>query len=617
MNYSIFDIETDGLVSTKIHCLCAREFKNGVIKDHTITDYNEMRKFLAEQNILVGHYITIFDIPELERILGIKINARIIDTLGVSWYLYPTRDSHGLEDWGIELGIAKPEIKDWQNLTVEEYVHRCQEDVKINTKLFHKQVHYLKAIYREEGIDRILNYISFKMDCAREQEQVRWKLDEEKCRTVLEKLERDKLAKIEALKAVMPKKTLYRIAKKPKMYIKQDGTLSAKGEVWQNLLEELSLPPEYEGEIKIVKGEEEPKPTSHTQVKAWLDSLGWIPRTFKFVKDDLHNITKQIPQINTGEGVCESVKDLYEREPALENLDGLYVIAHRIGILKGFLRDKSEDGYLKARIAGFTNTMRFMHTELVNLPTVNKPYGEDIRGCLTVPGEEWELCGSDMSSLEDNTKQHYIFFFDPEYVKQMRVPGFDPHLDIAIQGGMLTEMQVAAHKAGTENHGKVRKDAKQVNFSAVYGVGPPKLARTTGWPISKAKMMLQAYWKRNWAVKKVAEACTVITVNNQMWLWNPVSRFFYSLRFDKDRFSTLNQSTGVYCFDNFVMQTRRRNIKICGQFHDEIAFPLLKVHREEVKQKLKDSIKAVNDKLKLNVELGISMDFGKNYAETH
>ena len=99
MNYSIFDIETDGLVSTKIHCLCAREFKNGVIKDHTITDYNEMRKFLAEQNILVGHYITIFDIPELERILGIKINARIIDTLGVSWYLYPTRDSHGLEDW--------------------------------------------------------------------------------------------------------------------------------------------------------------------------------------------------------------------------------------------------------------------------------------------------------------------------------------------------------------------------------------------------------------------------------------------------------------------------------------------------------------------------------------
>jgi hypothetical protein len=73
-----------------------------------------------------------------------------------------------------------------------------------------------------------------------------------------------------------------------------------------------------------------------------------------------------------------------------------------------------------------------------------------------------------------------MYFYDPEYVTQMRVPGFDPHLDIALQGKMPLE-QVEAHKAGTEDHSNVRKDAKQVNFGAVYGVGPPKLSMTTGW----------------------------------------------------------------------------------------------------------------------------------------
>jgi hypothetical protein len=29
-----------------------------------------------------------------------------------------------------------------------------------------------------------------------------------------------------------------------------------------------------------------------------------------------------------------------------------------------------------------------------------------------------------------------MYFYDPEYVTQMRVPGFTPHLDIALSGKM-------------------------------------------------------------------------------------------------------------------------------------------------------------------------------------
>ena len=63
------------------------------------------------------------------------------------------------------------------------------------------------------------------------------------------------------------------------------------------------------------------------------------------------------------------------RQPALENLDGLFVVRHRIGLLKGFLRDSDANGFIKAEIAGLTNTLRFQHKTVVNLPKVSRTYG--------------------------------------------------------------------------------------------------------------------------------------------------------------------------------------------------------------------------------------------------
>ena len=48
------------------------------------------------------------------------------------------------------------------------------------------------------------------------------------------------------------------------------------------------------------------------------------------------------------------------------------------------------------------------------------------------------LLGSDMSSLEDRTKQHYMFKHDPEFVEDMTTEGFDPHLDLAVSANAIT-----------------------------------------------------------------------------------------------------------------------------------------------------------------------------------
>ena len=53
------------------------------------------------------------------------------------------------------------------------------------------------------------------------------------------------------------------------------------------------------------------------------------------------------------------------------------------------------------------------------------------------------------------------------------------------------------------------------------------------------------------------------------------------------------------------------------QYHDEIAFHLKEFEQDIVKKKLLDSIEKVNKTVKLNVPLGVSVDFGKTYADVH
>lgn len=628
MKYVIFDIEGNGLLDTitKIHCLSFRRYDNTtLIEKGSFTKYSDISNFIRQEEILVGHNIITYDIPVLEKILHIKINAELIDTLALSWYLYPSRIKHGLELWGDELGVKKPIILDWENLKVSDYVNRCTTDVAINSMLFHKQMFYLLEIYGkdENMIRKLIRYLSFKMDCVREQTEVRCKINRPLIDRSLEELYILQEEKIRVLTEAMPLNIKHKVVKKPAKMLKKDGSSSVTGNKWLNLCYDNNFPQDYEGDITVIVSEEPGNPVSSIQIKNWLFALGWEPITFVYKKNSKDEPI-EVPQIYVDDEVCRSIKTLYPIEPALESLDMLSLINHRIGIFNSFLDNASDDDRVIASMHGFTNTLRIRHKKpVVNLPKIFKFYGEQIRGAIIAP-EGHILCGSDMSSLEDSTKQHYMFFFDPEYVKQMRVPGFDPHLDIAVLAKMLTPEQVEEHKLygatkGEQgvNHSEVRGKAKTVNFAGIYGAGPPKIALSTGMPLRQAQQLHKTYWERNKAVKQVSEACIVKTVGEQKWLFNPVSKFWYSLRIEKDRFSTLNQGTGVYCFDNWVREVRNKGVKIMLQYHDEIAFPLLRGKEEETESILKQAIITVNEKIKLNVELGISVDFGDNYAQIH
>src|SRR5690606_18139863 len=238
---SIFDIEGDGLNPTKIHCLSVFDMPSELDvhgKFRHTTNYNRMREFFTSNRVFVGHNIIRWDIPVIERILGISVKSTLVDTLALSWYLFPDRRTHGLDDWGEEFGVPKPPIDDWNNLSVKEYIHRCNEDVRINTLLWEKQWKLLMKIYKDEKkVWEFIDYLMFKMDCAREQERSRWKLDIDKVKKGISDLTREKELKLSELQKSMPTVPRYYKKTRPLKPFKKDGTYSEYGRKWFQALD--------------------------------------------------------------------------------------------------------------------------------------------------------------------------------------------------------------------------------------------------------------------------------------------------------------------------------------------------------------------------------------------
>jgi len=444
MKFIVLDSESDDLAAnaSKIHVLSWTD--DGCIF-HDTNDYREMRKVLTQKDTMfVCHNAIMHDLPLFNRILGLNLSYKnFVDSLSLSWYINFSRPKHGIDSFGPDYGLEKPKVDDWENLSYYDYAHRCREDVRINWHLWQDLYASMMKLYDndETEVIRFIHYLGFKMDCYREAEENGVYLDVGMAQKYHDELFQLKEDKTEALAGAMPPVKKYKEVSKPAKMEKIDGSLTKKAEEWYDLLKRNKLPINREEPVKVLVSEEKGNPSSDPQLKDWLFSLGWKPKTFKYSKNKNTGEEKRIPQVRKDGELCDSVKDLIEKDPAVEILDGLTVISHRLSVFKSFLSNHKE-GMLTARVKGLTNTLRFKHADpLVNLPGVDKPWGKEIRGVLIPPpGCKW--CGSDMVSLEDTTKRHYMKPLDPDYVEEMSQPGFDPHLNLAMFAGKVTQEQI-------------------------------------------------------------------------------------------------------------------------------------------------------------------------------
>ena len=145
----VFDLEGDGLYEdiTRIWCICAAEVetgesrwffdgrseilgRSGSILDGLI--------FLTSVPTLIGHNIIDYDFRVLKKLHDLTYKGTVVDTLILSQLLRPDRyGGHSLDAWGERVGRKKPEHEDWSRFT-PEMLHRCSEDVAINTLVYRK-----------------------------------------------------------------------------------------------------------------------------------------------------------------------------------------------------------------------------------------------------------------------------------------------------------------------------------------------------------------------------------------------------------------------------------------------------------------------------------------------
>ena len=467
----VFDAEFNSLTPDIIHVLtyAFKDTNSNAWRTVSITDHDRMRKFLTQENAtFIGHNIIQFDIPALEKILNIKVpkSNRFIDTLSLSWYLYPDMKKHSLSTHGAFLGMQKIDIDNWENLPLNDYIRRCERDVTINILMYENMMADFKELYNEKPFHHVIQRLSFKMKCLAMQAKNPFKLDLEFIYDILPKLKSNLDEMHYELKQVMPKVPEYASIKRPSVMYLKNGNLSNPAGKFLNLYFKDNIPitemhrdtakysNNYPEEIKYIKKYKDPNPDSDIQLKSWLKSLGWIPCTYRMeLKGDTKHFIELI--LTKDKALTPSVQSLVSKYPQVQLLEHTGILSDRIATIQRFV-DKAirssnpkhnsiERDHIISTAGGFTNTLRIKHTVVANLPKVRAAYGQYIRRSL-IPDDNMELCEADIKSLENTARNHFIFHYDRPYVDTMSSPDYDSHLDLAVSAGIMTEHEVAFYK---------------------------------------------------------------------------------------------------------------------------------------------------------------------------
>lgn len=711
---TICDIETDGFLEevTKFHVVGLKLHGTDRVTYLKGDDHKRIKSMLdyhIKKNIpIVGHNFITYDVPVLEKLLGVDLSELIvIDTLQLSWYLNTNHKRHSIEalskDYKTDLEKYQVAEGEWLNLSWSDAVLRVTGDVLLNeiiwedfksrledmyslakesidngevggTRVSSDEVIYLDSFIGdsvEDHVERLLTFLMFKADMQRLQELTGWFVDQPYLLESISKLEELVGEAAAALEGIMPKVPQYTKRNEPKNKFLKKGGLSVSGTKWQSLVSRYSDGVKddrgtaevllKDGSYHELTGYAEPNINSHQQVKSFLFSHGWIPQTFKYVRDDVafeawiqskpkkgakhwewsawkdaKPEDRAIPQIRVdvddGKELCESVSELAEEVPEIQYLEEYTVIKHRLDALKGILSRIDSRGYVQASCHGYANTLRLKHrAPIVNLPQAHKKYAAPIRGCL-IAQEGYVLVGSDLSSLENRVGHHFMLPHDPEYVATMNAEDYDAHLYTAWAAKMISEQDMVDYKADVlppfekKRVALARAKGKTTNYASVYGAGAKTIAEGAGVSLKEGEALHTGYWELNWSVKTIASEQVVVTdKRGGKWLINPINGMLYSVRTEKDYFSTLVQGTGSWIFnmwESLIIEKQKAawgKATQTAEMHDEIVWCIKNNPKyvEQLTTFILDAIKEVSEKYLLRREMGCDVQSGIRYSDIH
>lgn len=407
----VLDIETNGLLldCTKFwigytYCIETKEWKG-------FRNANEMVVELNSASLLVGHNIIGFDLPALNLLSTIKLDAsiEIVDTLLLAQLAYYDQDrswSHSLDAYGQRLGFPKGKHNDWTKYSTEMDTY-CKQDVLVTIKLYQhlkrKVNRWLprEALVLEQEVQKIITqqYIGG------------WLFDVDKAQKLhIELLEALEQAEDTLHSIFTPKLLKDGAMRKPKKAFVRQGVLTT-GE-WQP--------------IKLTRF----NPGSGNHIVHWVESL--------YGTQDWIRTEKGNPKTDA-DTLMVMFSDKEWAKPLLHYMEVKKLLGQLAEGDKAWLRHVHSDGRLhgSANILG-TVTGRFTHANpnLAQVPSVRAFKGKESRSLFTVP-DGYVLVGCDASGLELRTLSHFLARYDNGTYAKKVVEG-DVHTDNQLAAGLPT-----------------------------------------------------------------------------------------------------------------------------------------------------------------------------------
>jgi DNA polymerase I-like protein with 3'-5' exonuclease and polymerase domains len=574
----VFDIETDDLQATLVHCIVAQDAETGKIFKFPPHKLEEGYRFLSTADRLIGHNIIGFDIPMVQKFGGVDLSKKeVIDTLVLSRLFNPNRDGgHSLESWGFRLGLAKIEFDDYANYS-NEMLEYCVRDVTLNTLVYKNLRNESKGFSKgcinlEQAVAKII----------KQQEVNGFKFDMQSALVLLAEL-REKKQQIEdeVHNTFKPK---WVDTKLVTPYIRTtDGKLSKRGlsdDEYARCLNTSNYEPFMRQTLQDFNL------GSRKQIGEYLIDFGWKPERFT----------------PTGQPIVDE-KTLSEvthiREAKL--IADFLLIQKRIAQVDSWVSAVKDDG----RVHGFvipngaiTGRMTHRNPNMAQVPSVHSPYGKECRACWVVD-EGNVLLGVDASGLELRMLAHYMD--DETYIKEI------------LDGDIHTANQKAAKL-------KSRNQAKTFIYALMYGAGDEKLGKVVEGNTSDGRRAREYFFDNNPAFKSLRDRVT--RAAGKKFLKGLDGRKLF-IRNNHAALNTLLQGAGAIVMKKALEILSKRlhlsstSHKFVANIHDEWQIEVSECRANKVGQMAVESIIEAGKFYDLRCPLDGEYKVGRNWSETH
>lgn len=559
MPKAFFDIETDGLNATKVHCICA------MLDNDEPTVYNFIggeanglfRKWLASEDVdtLVGHNIIGFDIPVLRRITGMDWSFNLRDTLVLSRLHNPSLDGgHSLRSWGVRLGNYKDDYQGGWEQYSHEMLEYCKQDVRVTKNLYqHLSNQDEEAISIEHQTANII----------KQQTDNGMILNEERAYELLAEMKEKVLDIEDEVHERFKPLPVWIDLPHPKDKMKnKDGSISKryqaqldKGAHFYDELDADGDPAIASCEVKQCAWGYFEYPDfnlgSRQQIAKYLQHFGWKPKKFT-----------DKGSIIVDEKILKSV-----RIPEAQLIVDYLTITKRVAMVKSWVEAINED---TGRIHGNVNscgavTGRMTHSKpnCAQVPATRHDkktgevlwgfaggYGADCRDLWIVP-KGYKLVGCDASGLELRMLAHYMN--DDKYTKEI------------LTGDIHTANQKSAGL-------QTRDQAKTFIYAFLYGAGDAKIGEVSNGGAKHGRMLKKNFLDNTPALKLLREKVT--QSSEKGWVTGLDGRKLH-IRSQHSALNTLLQSAGAVIMKKalVLLDTYATQYKIDYKFvlnvHDE------------------------------------------------